>query len=153
MKRKDSWTLSAPSPNQPSQPSKATGKPAVVLTQKRFKPLWNGWWIVCFIPDTWVALTFGLEMWMRNNWGLWHGSRLVQYLNSIGHYYFPDDASSFILKCFWDHLNGQPLELDLRWNGRAENAITFSSNCHNLLQNFVTKTKLLHKMPWRRLII
>ena len=57
---------------------------------------------------------FGLGMWMRNNWGLWHGSRLVQYLNSIGHYYFPDDASSFILKCFWKHLNGQPLDLDSR---------------------------------------
>jgi hypothetical protein len=57
---------------------------------------------------------FGLGMWMRNNWGLWHKSRLVQYLNSIGHYYFPDDASSFILKCFWKHLNGQPLDLDSR---------------------------------------
>ena len=52
----------------------------------------------------------GLGMWMRNNWGLWHGSRLVQYLNNIGHYYFPDDASSFILKCFWKHLNDQPLD-------------------------------------------
>ena len=49
---------------------------------------------------------FGLGMWIRNNWGLWHGSHLVQYLNNIGHYGSADNASSFILKCFWKHLNG-----------------------------------------------
>jgi hypothetical protein len=51
---------------------------------------------------------YSLGMWMRNNWGLWQGSRLAQYLASIGHGYEADYMSGFILECFWRHLNGQP---------------------------------------------
>jgi hypothetical protein len=51
---------------------------------------------------------YSLGLWMRNNWGLWQGSRLAQYLAGIGHGYEADYMSGFILECFWKHLNGQP---------------------------------------------
>lgn len=48
---------------------------------------------------------FSLGMWIRNNWGLWRGSRLQTYFfdNGIRH---PDDMSGLILDCYWQHLHG-----------------------------------------------
>ncbi len=51
-----------------------------------------------------------LGMWMRNNWGLWKGSRLSSYFNKLGIHH-PDDMSGIILDSFWRHLNRRPLEL------------------------------------------
>lgn len=53
----------------------------------------------------------GLGMWMRNNWGLWGGSRLAKYFNGIGIFH-PDDMSGIILDSFWRHLNSQPIKLE-----------------------------------------
>lgn len=53
----------------------------------------------------------GLGLWMRNNWGLWGGSRLAKYFNGIGIFH-PDDMSGIILHSFWRHLNAQPIKLD-----------------------------------------
>lgn len=52
---------------------------------------------------------FSLGMWMRNNWGLWGGSRLQQYFidNGIHH---PDDMSGVILECYVMHLNGEKVK-------------------------------------------
>lgn len=49
---------------------------------------------------------FGLGMWLRNNWGLWGGSRLQQYFfkKGIDH---PDNMSGVILSYYYDWLNGQ----------------------------------------------
>jgi hypothetical protein len=52
----------------------------------------------------------GLGMWLRNNWGLWSGSRLKKYFNEIGIYH-PDDMSGIILASFWRHLNNKPIQL------------------------------------------
>lgn len=54
---------------------------------------------------------FGLGMWIRNNWGLWKGSRLSDYFArmDIRH---PDDMSSIIMTSFHRHLNGTPIKLD-----------------------------------------
>ena len=43
---------------------------------------------------------FGLGMWMRNNWGLWGGSRLQRYFldRKVTH---PDDMSDQILKTYY----------------------------------------------------
>lgn len=43
-----------------------------------------------------------MGMWIRNNWGLWGGSRLQAYLQGKG-YKDPDDMSDYILTCyqFW----------------------------------------------------
>lgn len=46
---------------------------------------------------------FGLGMWMRNNWGLWGGSRLKRYFLDILHrnVVHPDDMSDIILKAYY----------------------------------------------------
>ncbi len=48
----------------------------------------------------------GLGMWIRNNWGLWGGSRLQKYFTDkkINH---PDDMSSVILEYYYDWLHGK----------------------------------------------
>jgi hypothetical protein len=53
----------------------------------------------------------GLGMWMRNNWGLWKGSRLKKYFNDLGINH-PDDMSGIILTSFWRNLNNQPIKLE-----------------------------------------
>ena len=58
-----------------------------------------------------VEYHFGLGMWMRNNWGLWKGSRLRDYLAQLG-FRHTDDMSGAIITCFWRHLNGLPIQLE-----------------------------------------
>lgn len=53
----------------------------------------------------------GTGMWMRNNWGLWSGSRLSKYFNNLGIYH-PDDMSGIILDSFYRTLTDQPIELE-----------------------------------------
>jgi len=55
----------------------------------------------------------GLGMWLRNNWGLWGGSRLAVYFNDLGINH-PDDMSGIVLDTFWCHLNSKPLGLEKR---------------------------------------
>jgi hypothetical protein len=54
---------------------------------------------------------FGLGMWIRNNWGLWGGSRLSQYFNRLGIHH-PDDMSGIILDSYWRKIHGKPIDLD-----------------------------------------
>lgn len=53
--------------------------------------------------DVLKHLHFGLGMWIRNNWGLWGGSRLQKYLFDISDH--PDGMSSIILEHYYDWLN------------------------------------------------
>jgi len=53
----------------------------------------------------------GFGTWLRNNWGLWGGSRLAKWFNAQGVNH-ADDMSTIILMSFWRHLNDQPIELD-----------------------------------------
>lgn len=53
----------------------------------------------------------GLGTWLRNNWGLWAGSRLREYFKKLGLAH-PDDMSTVVLKSFWRHLNNKPLKVD-----------------------------------------
>lgn len=46
----------------------------------------------------------GFGTWLRNNWGLWYGSRLKLYLENKGLDH-PDDMSSTILEYYYDWLN------------------------------------------------
>ena len=48
---------------------------------------------------------------MRNNWGLWKGSRLSKWFNSQGIKH-TDDMSGVILVSYYRHLNGKPIELE-----------------------------------------
>lgn len=57
-----------------------------------------------------IKYHFGLGMWLRNNWGLWGGSRLSKYFRSIGMLH-PDDMSGVILDSYWHHLHGKNFDL------------------------------------------
>jgi hypothetical protein len=48
----------------------------------------------------------GLGTWLRNNWGLWHGSRLQKYFTDRGVSH-PDNMSGIILDHYHDWLNGR----------------------------------------------
>lgn len=54
-------------------------------------------------------LSFG--MWMRNNWGLWKGSRLSKYFNAKGIYH-PDDMTGIIFDSYYRHLMVKEIQLD-----------------------------------------
>ena len=54
--------------------------------------------------DLW-SLHHGLGMWIRNNWGLWGGSRLQSYFAQRG-FSEPDGVSSIILNECYDWLRG-----------------------------------------------
>ena len=47
-----------------------------------------------------AATHFSLGMWMRNNWGLWGGSRLQRYFRDR-QVFHPDDMSGEILKAYY----------------------------------------------------
>ena len=49
-------------------------------------------------------------MWIRNNWGLWKGSRLSKFFNEKGIYH-PDDMSGIILDSYYRYLTGQEITL------------------------------------------
>lgn len=57
-----------------------------------------------------IKLHLGLGRWLRNNWGLWGGSRLLLYLFDRGLKH-PDDMSAAILEFYWDYLH----DIDERW--------------------------------------
>jgi hypothetical protein len=57
-----------------------------------------------------VEYHHGLGMWLRNNWGLWSGSRLKKYFNNLGIFH-PDDMSSIILTSFHRYLNNKDIKL------------------------------------------
>ncbi len=46
---------------------------------------------------------FALGMWIRNNWGLWAGSRLATYFDEQGIHH-PDDMSGVILRCYYHYI-------------------------------------------------
>jgi hypothetical protein len=52
-----------------------------------------------------ISYHMGLGLWMRNNWGLWGGSRLLKYFKERGVSH-PDSMSSIILYNYYDWLKG-----------------------------------------------
>ncbi|MBO4232603.1 MAG: hypothetical protein J5862_05150 [Bacteroidales bacterium] len=54
------------------------------------------------LPRTHLAL----GMWIRNNWGLWAGSRLATYFYKQGIQH-PDDMSGMILCCYYHYVKGE----------------------------------------------
>ncbi len=62
--------------------------------------------------DDMILHHFGLGMWMRNNWGLWGGSRLAEWFSERGLMIHPDTMSGIILTSFWRHLNNKPIDID-----------------------------------------
>lgn len=56
--------------------------------------------------DDMIQYHMGLGMWIRNNWGLWGGSRLQKYFTDRGVKH-PDNMSGIILDYYHDWLNGK----------------------------------------------
>lgn len=52
-----------------------------------------------------------LGMWLRNNWGLWSGSRLSIYFNNLA-INEPDDMTGIILTSYHRFLNDKDIQLD-----------------------------------------
>ena len=48
---------------------------------------------------------------IRNEWGLWHGSKLKDYFEEIGVWH-ADDMSSIILNSYWSRMNNKPFDVD-----------------------------------------
>lgn len=57
-----------------------------------------------------ILLHHGLGMWLRNNWGLWVGSRLAQWFWAQEPSLHPDDISHIILLGYHAHLRQQPFD-------------------------------------------
>ena len=56
--------------------------------------------------DDMIQYHLGLGMWIRNNWGLWGGSRLQKYFRDKGITH-PDNMSAIILNFYYDWIHGQ----------------------------------------------
>ena len=54
--------------------------------------------------DDMIRYHLSVGMWMRNNWGLWGGSRLQKYFSDRGVHH-PDEMSSIVLYHYHDWLN------------------------------------------------
>lgn len=52
-----------------------------------------------------------LGRYIRNEWGLWSGSKLRSYFENLGLRH-PDDMSGLILCSFWRRLHDKPLDID-----------------------------------------
>ena len=61
--------------------------------------------------DGTVMAHFGLGMFLRNNWGLWGGGSLAQFMREKGVRH-PDDMSGYILNGYAARLRGAPRSLD-----------------------------------------
>lgn len=53
----------------------------------------------------------GFGTWMRNNWGLWSGSQLVDDFNQLGITH-PDDMTGIILVTYWRWMHDLVLDVD-----------------------------------------
>ena len=62
---------------------------------------------------------FGTGLWIRNNWGLWAGSRLANYFRQKGIEH-PDNMSGIILSTYYRHLEGEDINLDEFFNNKND---------------------------------
>lgn len=56
---------------------------------------------------------FNLGRYIRNNWDIWVGGTLRNYMNGLG-FYHPDDISAVILGTFWCKRHGKSFDLESR---------------------------------------
>jgi hypothetical protein len=63
-----------------------------------------------FLKNGTVSEHFGLGLWIRNNWGLWSGSRLQTYFKNKG-FNHPDDMSGFILDTYYKYLKDDAIDV------------------------------------------
>lgn len=61
--------------------------------------------------DMVIKYHFSTGLWIRNNWGLWTGSRLARYFNSMG-IKRAEEMSIVILTSFHRYLNQREIDLE-----------------------------------------
>lgn len=61
--------------------------------------------------DQMIDYHWGFGVTLRNEWGLWAGSRLGAYFTDLGVPH-PDDMSGIILRSFWYRLHDRPYPLE-----------------------------------------
>lgn len=54
---------------------------------------------------------FGVGVWLRNNWGMWSGSRMSRFFNGLG-IVQADDMSGIIFTSYWRSLHGIHVALE-----------------------------------------
>ena len=57
-----------------------------------------------------VTYHLGLGMYLRNIWGLWHGSVLARWFNTLGIWH-ADDMSGIVLESLHRKLTNKPIDL------------------------------------------
>ncbi len=79
-------------------------------------------------------------MWMRNEWGLWSGSKLAIWFDSLGIHH-PDEMSSIIIKSYWRYLNDKPIALEEQikfyqdyWNSASVGYLVLCPLCKKPMQ-------------------
>jgi hypothetical protein len=68
-------------------------------------------WIDTVPEAEMIRLHFTAGMFLRNAWGLWKGSPLSLYFNSIGIQH-PDDMTGILFTSYWRQRHSQPLRVE-----------------------------------------
>lgn len=92
-----------------------------------------------------VGMHFGFGMGLRNSWGLWHNTKIAQYLYSRGVFH-PDSMSGVIIRSFMKYIRGEDykLEADNKYPDHFK-IVDAIINHDNKLLNKLTKN--LKKLP------
>jgi len=94
---------------------------------------------------------FGLGLWMRNNWGLWGGSRLQVYFQNknVKH---PDNMSGLILVAYNKYLNGQTIDVDSLIKEENLRQEEFMKNVNVLPPIKFTHSKKFYSKEYKRFL-
>jgi hypothetical protein len=94
---------------------------------------------------------FGLGLWMRNNWGLWGGSRLQVYFQNknVKH---PDNMSGLILVAYNKYLNGQTIDVDSLIKEENLRQEEFMKNVNVLPSIKFTDSKKFYSKEYKRFL-
>ncbi len=108
--------------------------------------------------DSMINFHFGLGMWIRNNWGLWRGSRLSKWFNErqIWH---PDDMSGIILTSYWRRVHNQAIDMEDQikfyvenWAERKFPDSLKCPSCGRRLKNWFAQGRYLDKSDTGRIV-
>ena len=83
--------------------------------------------VIGMTKDELIQCHHGLGRWIRNNWDLWKGGALFDYMKKLG-FIHPDDMSMSIIREYWARMNKIPstIETEIKeykdyWNKQGKN--------------------------------
>ena len=91
-----------------------------------------------------VSMHFGMGMGLRNSWGLWHNSKIAQYLYARGITH-PDHMSGVIMTSFVNYVQGKEweLEIDKKYPEHFKIVDSILQGDNKLLEKLTEKLKKL----------